>query len=74
MICFRCDSEAFDLKENMPVLQEYKGHKLIVKVPGMVCHDCGLETLGLGQLDALLKETKKAYEEKVTRENRLRSS
>ena len=65
MICIRCNSEKFDLKENSIFIQEYEERLLEVSTPGMVCHECGWETLGVGQLDAFLKATKKVYEKAV---------
>ena len=68
MICIRCNSEEFDLKENSVFIQEYKGLTFEVATPGMACHACGWETIGTGngQLDAFLKATKKVYDEKVS--------
>lgn len=68
MICIRCNSEEFDLKENSVFIQEYEERLLKVSTPGMACHECGWETLGHGQLNAFLKATKKVYEETVHEE------
>ena len=63
MMCFRCDNEdEFDLDENALIEQEYKGHTVWVKTPVTVCRKCGWQMLADGQLDALLKATKKVYE------------
>ena len=75
MICFRCDNEdEFDINPDADVEQEYKGHTLWIKTPVTVCRKCGFQTLDIGQTNELLKATKKAYEEKVTKENNSRSS
>ena len=75
MMCFQCDNEdEFDLKPDADIEQEYKGHTLWIKTPVMVCRKCGWQMLADGQLDLLLKATKKAYEEKVTKENGPRGS
>ena len=75
MMCFRCDNEdEFDIKEDADVEQEYKGHTLWIKTPVTVCRKCGWFMLADGQLDALVKATKKVYEEKIAAENGPRSS
>ena len=69
MICFLCSCEEFNVKTDAVVVQEYKGITLEVPSPTMVCKKCGWETLGRGQVDALLSATKKCYVEKIAESN-----
>ena len=62
MICLNCDCEEFLIKENALFKQYYKGYILFVNTPGVVCKECGWQTIGNNQIDGLIRETKKAYE------------
>jgi len=59
---FACDGEGDDFaKGKKTISQIYKGNLLKVKTPVMICMKCGWFTVGIDQLDDLLKNTKKAY-------------
>lgn len=61
MICFKCDSEKFVLRDDAIVEQEFKGETLQVRTPVMACEKCGWQALGPGQLDELRKRTADTY-------------
>src|SRR5208337_4759331 len=60
MICFKCNSEEFDIRESS-VRQEFRGEKLDVKTHVSVCKCCGWQTLGSGQADELRQQTVDKY-------------
>jgi putative zinc finger/helix-turn-helix YgiT family protein len=63
MICFKCNSEAFDVCE-ANVRQVFRGEQFDVKAHVSVCKSCGWQTLGVGQADALRKKTVEEYRRK----------
>jgi putative zinc finger/helix-turn-helix YgiT family protein len=63
MICFKCDSEEFEVRESS-VHQEFRGEAFDVRVPVSVCKGCGWQVLAPDQVDAVRKQTVDAYRSK----------
>jgi putative zinc finger/helix-turn-helix YgiT family protein len=64
MICLKCDNEEFALKSDALVEQEFRGERITVASPVMVCKKCGWQTLIEGQMDELGRRTSDAYRER----------
>jgi hypothetical protein len=61
MICLVCDNETFSPSVGK-VRQLYKNEDFMVETSIMVCDKCGWTTVGVGQIDDLLKNTRETYE------------
>ncbi len=61
MICLRCEREEFKLKPQAVIEQQYKGEMLKVATPAMECAACGWVTIGIEQVEELLRNTKLEY-------------
>jgi ribosomal protein S27AE len=57
LICLRCDGEHFTSGER-EVIQEVHSKDYKVRTSVMVCDRCGWFTVGVGQMDELLRKTK----------------
>lgn len=60
MICFKCKSEEFEVRE-AKIRQHFRGDDLDITTHVSVCKSCGWQTLGAGQSDELRKRTADAY-------------
>ena len=59
---FACDGEDNDFVKGVKIItQIYEGTILKVKTPVMICTKCGWFTVGLDQINDLMKNTRKAY-------------
>lgn len=61
MLCLRCKCEKFYTIPKAYHAQFYKGCNLWVRSPGSVCKNCGWQTVGIHQIDILLRKTARTY-------------
>lgn len=60
MICFKCSSEEFEVRE-ANIRQQFRGDDLEIPSHVSICKSCGWQTLSAGQSDGLRKLTADAY-------------
>jgi putative zinc finger/helix-turn-helix YgiT family protein len=60
MICFKCNSEEFEVRETN-IRQQFRGEELDITTHASICKSCGWQTLGAGQADELRKRTTDEY-------------
>jgi putative zinc finger/helix-turn-helix YgiT family protein len=60
MICFKCNSEEFEVRETN-IRQKFRGDDLDITTHVSACRACGWQTLGEGQANELRKLTADAY-------------
>ncbi len=63
--CIQCCGKSFIKIPNAVIQQHYKGVRLFVTTPGIVCDNCGHLTVDRNQIDMLVKHTKQAYKESL---------
>ena len=61
MLCLKCNSEEFVLRNDLKIEQVFRGETFEVESPLMVCKLCGWQAFGPGQADELRKRTADAY-------------
>jgi len=70
MICLRCNNKTFYTIPEARIDQEYKGLCLTVITPGVVCKNCGFICIKNNQLDSLVKNAKKTYQNFLKKKNK----
>lgn len=61
IICLKCNRKGGFKTEKRLVEQHYRGKTLMVLTEVTICPDCDWYTIGPGQLDLLLKNTKELF-------------